>query len=68
MDPDCATELGHAMDLFDQQGVSLIIRIIPDASKDIGLNILSVFHYAHSPRSITCQNLAEALHQLSVWP
>jgi hypothetical protein len=56
------------MDLFDQRGVNLIVRVIPDASKDIGLNILTAFHYSHQPRVITCQSLAEALHQLSVWP
>jgi anti-anti-sigma regulatory factor len=68
MDPECEAELGRAMDLFDQRGVSLIVRVIPDASKDIGLNILTAFHYSHPPRVITCQSLAAALHQLSLWP
>jgi anti-anti-sigma regulatory factor len=68
MDPDCAAEMGRAMDLFDQRGVSLILRVIPDASKDIGLNILTAFHYPHHPRVISCRNLGEALHQLTVWP
>jgi len=68
MDPDCAAELGHAMDLFDSKAVSLIVRVIPDASKDIGFSILTVFHYARQPRVISCQNLGEALHQLSQWP
>ena len=67
MDPDCLPDLGRAMELFDQRGVSLIVRVIPDASKDIGLNILTLFHYPHHPRVITCQNLAEALRQLAVW-
>ena len=67
MDPDCATELGRAMDLIAQHGVGLIVRVIPDPAKDIGLNILAIFHYPHHPRTITCQNLAEALRQLSLW-
>jgi hypothetical protein len=67
MNPECLTEIGHTMDLIDQKGVSLIVRVIPDPAKDIGLNILTVFHYPHQPRVITCQNLAEALQQLSVW-
>jgi len=67
MDPDCLPDLGRAMELFDQRGVSLIVRVIPDASKNIGLNILTLFHYPHHPRVITCQNLAEALRQLAVW-
>jgi anti-anti-sigma regulatory factor len=66
MDPACMTELGRTMDLLDQHGVSLIIRVIPDSSKDIGLNILTIFHYARHPRVITCQNLAKALRQLSL--
>ncbi|MGA2243386.1 MAG: hypothetical protein ABSH48_00190 [Verrucomicrobiota bacterium] len=68
MDPACVAELGRAMDLFDQHGVSLIVRVIPDPTKDIGLSILTVFHYSHRPRVINCQSLAEALHQLSIWP
>ncbi|HUC83814.1 MAG TPA: hypothetical protein VL970_01370 [Candidatus Acidoferrales bacterium] len=67
MDPDSVTELGKAMDLFDQREVSLIVRVIPDASKDIGLNILTIFHYPHHPRVITCQNLAEALQRIADW-
>jgi anti-anti-sigma regulatory factor len=68
MDPDCAAEMGLAMDMFDERGVSLILRVIPDSSKDIGLSILSVFHYAHQPRTVTCDCLAEALKQLALWP
>jgi hypothetical protein len=67
MDPECMTELGWAMELIGQHGVSLILRVIPDPAKDIGLNILAIFHYPHHPRTITCQNLAEALRQLSLW-
>ena len=67
MDPDCMTEIGRTMDLINQHGVNLIVRVIPDPTKDIGLNILTVFHYPHQPRVITCQNLAAALRQLSLW-
>jgi hypothetical protein len=67
VDPECMTEMGRTMELIDQHGVSLIVRVIPDPAKDIGLNILTVFHYAHQPRVITCQTLAEALRQLSLW-
>jgi hypothetical protein len=67
MDPECMVEIGRAMDLFNQHGVSLIVRVIPDPAKDIGLNILTIFHYPHHPRIINCQNLAQALRQLSLW-
>jgi hypothetical protein len=68
MDPECTVEIGRTMDLFNQHGVSLIVRVIPDPSKDIGLNILAIFHYPHPPRTINSRTLAEALHQLSLWP
>jgi hypothetical protein len=67
IDPEGAAEIGHTMDLIYQHGVGLIVRVIPDASKDIGLNILAIFHYPRQPRTITSQNLAEALRQLSLW-
>jgi len=61
IDPDCVPEIGLVMELCDQKGVELIIRVIPDPSKDIGLNILSLFHYPRRPRTIVCDNLADAL-------
>jgi len=65
MDPECAPELGRAMDLLAQHGVSLIVRVMPDPTKDIGLNILTIFHYPRHPRVITCENLAAALRKLN---
>lgn len=66
MDPECATEIGRAMELIDQSGVGLIVRVIPDPAKDIGMNILTVFHYPHHPRIITCKTMAEALRKLAL--
>lgn len=65
MGPDCATEIGRTMELLDKSGVGLIVRVIPDPAKDIGLNILTVFHYPHHPRIITCETLAQALKKLA---
>jgi hypothetical protein len=67
MDPDCTVEIGRTMDLIDNHGVGLIVRVITDTSKDIGLNILTIFHYPHRPRIINSRDLAEALRQLSLW-
>jgi len=58
--PNCAKEIGRAMELCDQKGVALVVRIIPDPGKDIGMNILSVFHYRNRPRIVTCKTLVEA--------
>ena len=60
IDINCAKEIGKAMELCEQRGVGLVVRIIPDPGKDIGMNILSLFHYRHRPRIVTCQTLVEA--------
>ena len=64
MDPECALEVGQTMELLDRSQVSLIVRVIPDPARDIGMNILTVFHYPHHPRIITCDRLADALRKL----
>jgi hypothetical protein len=65
MDPECANEMGRTMEFLDGQSVSLIVRVIPDPQKDIGMNIISAFHYPHRPRVITCETLAQALKKLA---
>ncbi|HKW28187.1 MAG TPA: hypothetical protein VJT54_02545 [Verrucomicrobiae bacterium] len=66
MDLDCEPELGRMMELIGQAGVDLVVRVIPDPSKDIGMNILTVFHYPHRPRVVTCRNLMEAARALGL--
>ena len=60
MDPECAPEMGLTMELIAKAGVGLVVRVIPDPSKDIGMNILTVFHYPPELQVVTCQTLAEA--------
>ena len=45
MDVDCGKEIARMMNLFRDLGVGKIVRIMPDESKDIGINILSIIHY-----------------------
>ena len=66
MDLACRTELGRLMELADQGGVGLLVRVIPDPSKDIGLDILALFHYRKRPRMVTCKNMVEAAEKLSL--
>ena len=68
MDPKCAKEIGKAMELCDQKGVGLVVRIIPDPQKDIGMKILSIFHYRNRPRIVTCETLVEAGEVLGLGP
>jgi hypothetical protein len=60
MELDCAPELTQMMDKFRAMGVGTVVRIVPDPSKDIGFNILSVVHYRRGVRVVTCQNAEEA--------
>ncbi|HEX5220836.1 MAG TPA: hypothetical protein VFZ59_14805 [Verrucomicrobiae bacterium] len=65
MDTDCAPEIGEVMEQLEQAGVSTVVRVIPDPRKDIGMNILSLFHYKSPPRTTTCSSIAEAVKELS---
>jgi hypothetical protein len=47
------------MDLLNQHGISEVIRVVPDPEKDIGFNILSVFHYDKDVKVHTCQSLEQ---------
>ena len=64
--PECAAEIGKIMELADQKGVGFVVRVIPDPSKDIGLNILSRFHYSRKIRTVACANMIEAAELLSL--
>jgi hypothetical protein len=66
MAPACATEIGQAMEIIDRHGVELVVRVIPDPTKDIGMNILTIFHYAQRPRIVTCENMIEAARALGL--
>lgn len=46
MDMSARALIEKAMDLFNKSGVSKVVRIIPDQEKDIGFNIMSIFHYS----------------------
>ena len=65
MDTACVPFIRRAMDLCNKHGVSTVIRVIPDPHKDIGFNILSLFHYGHEIHIVTCENLAAAMQALA---
>jgi hypothetical protein len=60
MDVACAPLIERAMDLCNEKGVSVVVRVIPDPRRDIGLQIMSIFHYDSGVRIITCATLTEA--------
>ena len=63
---DCTVELGRQMELIGKSGVGLLVRVIPDSSKDIGMNILTVFHYPHQLKVVTCQSVTQAVKALGL--
>jgi alkylated DNA nucleotide flippase Atl1 len=64
MDPATARYVAEIMDALTQKQVASVTRVIPDSHKDIGLNILSQFHYGPEIRISTFQTLADALQSL----
>jgi hypothetical protein len=66
MDVACADIVGKTMELMDRHGVEMVVRVIPDPAKDIGLNIISIFHYPNRPRIVTCETMAEAAQVLEL--
>ena len=60
MDVGCAPFIEKAMDMCNEKGASLVVRVIPDPHRDIGLQIMSIFHYGGDVRIITCETLVQA--------
>ena len=65
MDVTCVPHIKNIMELCDEKGVSAVVRVIPDPKRDIGLQILSYFHYSGDVKIITCENLNDAMKILS---
>ena len=61
MDPAAARHVAEIMDALSQKQVASVTRVMPDPHKDIGLNILSQFHYGPEIQITTFQTLADAL-------
>ena len=65
MDPAAAPHVAQIMDTLAEKGVSSVTRVMPDPHKDIGLNILSQFHYGPEIQIATFETLADALQSLT---
>ena len=64
MDAECAQSLGALMELCSAREMGVAVWIIPDPSKDIGVNLISRFHTWQPVRMHTRPNLAEAVRCL----
>jgi anti-anti-sigma regulatory factor len=65
MDSATARPVAEMMDALAQKQVASVTRVMPDPHKDIGLNILSQFHYGPEIQIATFQTLADALQSLT---
>jgi len=57
--------VAQIMDALAAKGVSAVVRVMPDPRRDIGLNILSQFHYGPEVRLMTFETLADAIQALA---
>lgn len=60
MDLTCEPVINQVMDSCQKHHIGMVVRIIPDPRKDIGLNILGRFHYTKDVRIVTCDTREEA--------
>jgi len=64
MDSATARHVADIMDVLTEKQAASVTRVIPDPHKDIGLNILSQFHYGPEIQIATFETLADALQSL----
>jgi hypothetical protein len=64
MDTAAARHIAEIMDALTEKQVASVIRVMSDPHKDIGLNILSQFHYGPEIQITTFETLADALQSL----
>jgi anti-anti-sigma regulatory factor len=60
MELSCSPIIARIMEMCNAAGIAEVIRIIPDPTRDIGLQILSFFHYGSDVYIRTCATVAEA--------
>lgn len=64
MDPACAPAIAATMDYANSHGIAAVVRVIPDPQRDIGMQILSRFHYGPKVETYTTETIAEAMRLL----
>ncbi len=65
MDSASARYIAEIMDALAEKGVVSVARVMPDPHKDIGLNILSQFHYGPEIKIATFETLADAMQSIA---
>jgi anti-anti-sigma regulatory factor len=65
MDSAAAPHIAKIMDALAEKEVASVTRVMPDPHKDIGLNILSQFHYGPDVTITTVETLADAVQSIA---
>ena len=65
MDSAAAQHIADIMDMLAEKRVASVTRVMPDPHKDIGLNILSQFHYGPDVTITTFETLADAVQSIA---
>jgi len=65
MDLACAPDIEIAMKLLNTAGIEKVVRVITHPRQDIGLSIMSLFHYRRCISIVTCQTMEEGLAALA---
>jgi hypothetical protein len=65
MDSGAARHIAEIMDALAEKNVASVTRVMPDPHKDIGLNILSQFHYGPEVTITTFETLADAVQNIA---
>lgn len=68
MDIACSPLIASIMEMCNTAGVAEVLRIIPDPTRDIGLQILSFFHYDNDVYIHTAASAAEVTEVLAPEP
>jgi hypothetical protein len=66
MDSAAARHIAEIMDALAEKQVASVTRVMPDPHKDIGLNILSQFHYGANVKIATFGTLADAIPSIAL--
>jgi hypothetical protein len=61
----CAPDIEAVMDLLNEAGIVKVVRIIASPKQDIGLSIMSLFHYRRCISIVTCQTMEEGVSALA---
>ncbi|HEX4265080.1 MAG TPA: hypothetical protein VH597_12135 [Verrucomicrobiae bacterium] len=65
IDVACAPDIEFVMELLNKAGIAKVVRVITHPRQDIGMSIMSLFHYRRCVAIVTCQTMEEALRALA---